>query len=101
MGKEHCGKSNFSFSHSVFKSLVLQTCKIQGLFGKGLKECAQDVHRKMSLISVVLDNRGNSKGYGFVRFSEETDQQKALIEMQHTTGVGRKTIRVSLATPKK
>ena len=29
--------SNFSFSNSVFKRLVLQTCKNQGLFGKGLK----------------------------------------------------------------
>ena len=28
--------SNFSFSHSVFKRLALQTFKIQGLFGKGL-----------------------------------------------------------------
>ena len=28
--------SNFSFSHSVFKRLVLQTLKNQGLFGKGL-----------------------------------------------------------------
>ena len=28
--------SNFSFSHGVFKRLVLQTCKKQGLFGKGL-----------------------------------------------------------------
>ena len=27
---------NFSFSHSVFKSLVLQTRKNQILFGKGL-----------------------------------------------------------------
>ena len=27
--------SNFSFSLSVFKRLVLQTCKNQGLFGKG------------------------------------------------------------------
>ena len=30
--------SSLSFSHSVFKRLVLQTCKNQGLFGKGLKE---------------------------------------------------------------
>ena len=29
--------SNFSFSHSVFKRLVQQTRKNQGLFGKGLK----------------------------------------------------------------
>ena len=28
--------SNFSFSHSVFKTLVMQTRKNQGLFGKGL-----------------------------------------------------------------
>ena len=28
--------SNFSFSHSVFKRLVLQTHKNQGWFGKGL-----------------------------------------------------------------
>ena len=29
--------SNFSFSHSVYKRLVLQTLKNQGLFGKGLR----------------------------------------------------------------
>ena len=28
--------SNFSFSHSVFQKLVLQTSQNQGLFGKGL-----------------------------------------------------------------
>ena len=38
MGRKHCGKrSNFSFSHSVFKRLVPQTCNNQGLFGKRLK----------------------------------------------------------------
>ena len=30
--------NNFSLSHSVFKRLVLQTRKNQGLFGKGLKQ---------------------------------------------------------------
>ena len=34
--------SNFSFSHSVFKRLVLQTHKNQGLFGKGLKNKSID-----------------------------------------------------------
>ena len=29
--------SNFSFFYSVFKRLLLQTRKNQGLFGKGLK----------------------------------------------------------------
>ena len=41
MGGKHCGKSrNCSLravSNSVFKRLVLQTHKNQGLFGKGLK----------------------------------------------------------------
>ena len=30
-------RSNFFFSHSVFKRLVLRTRKNQGLFGKGLQ----------------------------------------------------------------
>ena len=35
--KRKCSLRAFlSFSHSVFKRLVLQTCKNQGLFGKGL-----------------------------------------------------------------
>ena len=43
MDRKLCGKkekllvrSNFSFSHSVFKRLLMQTRKNQGLFGKGL-----------------------------------------------------------------
>ena len=37
-GRKHFGKRrNFSFSNSVFKRLVLQTCKNKGLFGKVLK----------------------------------------------------------------
>jgi RNA recognition motif-containing protein len=42
---------------------------------------------------------GQSRGYGFVRFSDETDQQRALMEMQ---GVycGNRPMRVSTATPK-
>ena len=39
MLRKQCGKitSNFYFSLSVFKRLVLQTPKNQGLSGKGLK----------------------------------------------------------------
>lgn len=42
---------------------------------------------------------GMSRGYGFVRFSDETDQQRALTEMQ---GVycGNRPMRISTATPK-
>ena len=41
MGRKHCRKmrllikSNFSFSYGVFKRLLPQICKYQGLFGKG------------------------------------------------------------------
>ena len=34
--------SDFSFSHSVFKRPILQTCKNQGLFGKLLNHCLQN-----------------------------------------------------------
>ena len=34
--------SNFSFSHIVFKRLVLQTHKNNGLFGKGLRVQSDD-----------------------------------------------------------
>ena len=38
MGKgEIAHYEQFLFTHSVFKRLILQTCKNQGLFGKGLK----------------------------------------------------------------
>ena len=36
--------SNFSFSHSVFKRLVLQTYKNQGLFGKGFMYTGRFIH---------------------------------------------------------
>jgi len=42
---------------------------------------------------------GQSRGYGFVRFGDEQDQQRALVEMQ---GVycGNRPMRISTATPK-
>ena len=42
---------------------------------------------------------GQSRGYGFVRFGDEADQQRALVEMQ---GVycGNRPMRISTATPK-
>jgi len=50
---------------------------------------------------VVLDSNGKSRGYGFVRFASETDQQTALIEMQGYSGANIKPLRISLATPKR
>lgn len=52
-------------------------------------------------LSVVLDSSGKSRGFGFVRFAEESDQVKALIEMQNYKGLGSKPIRVAVANPKR
>ena len=50
--------SNFSFSHIVFKRLVLQTRKNQGLFGKGLTgivNCSS-ITELMTLALVIVDS---------------------------------------------
>jgi len=49
---------------------------------------------------VVLDAAGNSRGYGFVRFSDESEHRQAMIDMQGAVGCGSKPLRVSAATPK-
>ena len=53
------------------------------------------------VFSVVLDNEGKKRGYGFVRFTDEADQGRALNEMNNFSGIGGKAIRVSLAAPKR
>ena len=45
--------SNFSFSHSVFKSHVQQTRKNEGLFGKGLSG------RRVILLATKIDKFPN------------------------------------------
>ncbi|XP_040576093.1 tRNA selenocysteine 1-associated protein 1 [Lepeophtheirus salmonis] len=49
---------------------------------------------------VVLDEAGTSKGYGFVRFGLETEQQHALANMTGEHGLGSKPIKVSMANQK-
>ncbi|KAI1902159.1 hypothetical protein AGOR_G00041830 [Albula goreensis] len=49
---------------------------------------------------VVTDPYGNSRGYGFVKFSDEKEQKKALEECQYATGLGGKPIRISIAVNK-
>ena len=41
------------------------------------------------------------RGYGFVRFSDEMEHRKAMIDMQGAVGCGSKPLRVSAATPKR
>ncbi|EEC05052.1 tRNA selenocysteine associated protein, putative, partial [Ixodes scapularis] len=50
---------------------------------------------------VVLDQSGLSKGFGFVRFSDESEYQEALVDMQHSLLVGSKPIRVGVANPRR
>ena len=49
---------------------------------------------------VVLDENGYSKGYGFVRFGAESEQQNALSNMTGEMGLGSKPIKVSMANQK-
>ncbi|KAI8899296.1 hypothetical protein BC833DRAFT_586317 [Globomyces pollinis-pini] len=49
---------------------------------------------------VVTDvNTGISKGYGFVRFGDEREQQQSMLEMKGQV-CGSRPIRISMATPK-
>jgi RNA recognition motif-containing protein len=47
--------------------------------------------------AVVFDVHGISKGYGFVRFGNEQEQQTALATMMNAVGLGLKGIKVSEA----
>ncbi|XP_076806945.1 tRNA selenocysteine 1-associated protein 1-like isoform X1 [Clavelina lepadiformis] len=56
--------------------------------------------RSVKGAKIVYEEGGVSRGYGFVRFSSEVEQKRALVEMQGARGLGSKAIRVSVATPK-
>ncbi|XP_078538678.1 tRNA selenocysteine 1-associated protein 1 isoform X1 [Lissotriton helveticus] len=49
---------------------------------------------------VVLDQSGVSRGYGFVKFSDELDQKRALAECQGSPGLGSLPIRLRVAIAK-
>uniref|UniRef100_A0A336LHD8 tRNA selenocysteine-associated protein 1 n=1 Tax=Culicoides sonorensis TaxID=179676 RepID=A0A336LHD8_CULSO len=49
---------------------------------------------------VILDNSGFSKGYGFVKFGIEEEQQDALRKMNGYFGLGSKPLRICNAVPK-
>ena len=46
--------------------------------------------------SVVLDDSGFSKGFGFIRFNNETEQQTALTSMMGVSGLGGKPLKVRI-----
>ena len=49
---------------------------------------------------VVTDNNGVTKGFGFVRFSNEMDARKAISDFNLSPGLGTRRIRVCKAFPK-
>ena len=53
--------SNFCYSHSVFKRLELQTCKIQGLFGKGFNPFPHNDTFWRPWETSLLKNRGKRR----------------------------------------
>ena len=63
--------SNFSFSHSVFKRLVLQTCKNKGLFGKELT-ISQTTNFRLFQTERVYNFRFDKDGRKFSRWVENT-----------------------------
>ena len=65
--------SNFFFSHSVFKRLVLQTRKNQGLFGKGL---------------IYITNRENLDWFKFNPFPEQALGFTSMKSFENTVGKG-------------
>lgn len=52
------------------------------------------------LVSVILDNTGFSKGYGFIRFASEEEQKHSLAHMNGFKGLGTKPLKISTAVPK-
>ena len=66
----------------------------------GSKYLRTEDKKKATFVSVVLDTTGYSKGYGFIRFLEEREQQSALSNMMGATGLGTKPLKVSMAVPK-
>ncbi|XP_043072892.1 tRNA selenocysteine 1-associated protein 1 isoform X1 [Puntigrus tetrazona] len=49
---------------------------------------------------IILDSNGYSKCCGFVSFESEREQRRALAELQGASGLGRKTLRLSMAANK-
>lgn len=52
-------------------------------------------YQSIKSAKVVLDATGCSKGYGFIRFGNESEQQSALYSMTGTPGLGSKPLKVN------
>lgn len=65
-----------------------------------LLEFFQTQYKSVKAAKVVCDATGKSKRYGFVRFYDESEYQRALQEMQGAVGLGDKPIKVNAAVQK-
>lgn len=99
----------FKLNHASYGKEHLQT-KEYSLFVGDLTQEVDDLtlynafsskYPSVKTAKVVLDQSGASKGFGFVRFTNEDEYQKALVGMQNARHIGSKPIRVSIATPKR
>ena len=79
--------SNFTFSHSVFKRLVMQTRKNQGLFGKGLraKRSGTQLHNFSFQSHRLLFSHASAEGRGentlerkFASTGDQTHNHRAM-----------------------
>ncbi|KAI9492447.1 hypothetical protein BDB00DRAFT_765354 [Zychaea mexicana] len=81
--------------YSIFVGDLSPECTELSLLG-----AFQANYRSCKSAKIMTDPRtGLTRGYGFVRFTDQSDQQRALIEMQGFI-IGSRPIRVSVATPK-
>ena len=62
-----------------------------------LSICGKEPLTNLSVFSspVILNERGLSRGYGFIRFNNEVEQQTAMTSMNGISGLGGKPIKVS------
>ncbi|XP_046461963.1 tRNA selenocysteine 1-associated protein 1-like [Daphnia pulex] len=66
----------------------------------GLYKCFSAKYNSVQLAKVVRGSNGESRGYAFVNFSNESDYKDALTHMQGHRGLGSNPLRVSLAIPR-
>lgn len=66
-----------------------------------LLEFFQERYPSCRAARVVQDSQGRSRMYGFVRFTNESEQRNALVQMETASGLGSRAIKVRTAVPKK
>lgn len=66
----------------------------------GLYKCFAAKYNSVQLAKVVRGSNGESRGYAFVNFTNESDYKDALVNMQGHRGLGSNPLRVSLAIPR-